>query len=262
MMKANAGWPHNFHPYSVTHLCVVAAFAAMVSAMIAMRRQEAVADDPPKRRLMDKSVGWMGLAAATFVQGATLWPTRFFYQTALPLHICDIVMFVAPLALLLRWRKLRSIAYFWGLGLSSLSFIWPDLHFGPVDFQFWVFWAGHATIVGTALYDVTGRGFRPTWVDWRTAVWFGIVYAAVIFPFDAIFHLNYGYIGRTYLGQMTPFDLLGPWPWRVPAMVLLAIAVMMMLLLPWVLTRKAAANNHNEGGNGSTEKLAPVHTVR
>ena len=138
-MNANAGWPHNFHPYSIRHLCVVVTFGAMVSSMIAMRRNEVVADDPPKRRLMDKSLGWIGLSAAAFVQGTTLWPSRFCYQTALPLHICDTVVFVAPLALLLRWRKLRAIAYFWGLGLSSLSFIWPDLHFGPADFQFWVF---------------------------------------------------------------------------------------------------------------------------
>jgi len=173
-------------------------------------------------------------------------------------------MFVAPLALLLRWRKLRALAYFWGLGLSSLSFIWPDLRFGPADFQFYVFWAGHATIVGTALYDVTARGLRPNWCDWRTAVWFGLGYTAIIFPFDALLHVNYGYIGRAYKGQMTPFELLGPWPWRVPAMVLLAIAVMMLLLLPWVLTRKNPVKHPGDSGHGESPKepLVPISTVR
>ena len=73
----------------------------------------------------------MGLAAAIFVQVVTLWPSRFNIWTSLPLHVCDICMFVAPLSLLLGRRPLRAIAYFWGLGMSSLSFVFPDLRFGP-----------------------------------------------------------------------------------------------------------------------------------
>jgi hypothetical integral membrane protein (TIGR02206 family) len=256
-------WMHQFHPFTLTHLCVVVVFAVLAGTMIAMRRSEEVADSQPRRRLMDVSLGWIGLTAAALVQLAALWPSRFDYRTALPLHICDIVMFVAPAALILRWRKLRALAYFWGLGLSSLSFIWPDLRFGPADIQFYVFWAAHATIVGTALYDVTGRGLRPNWNDWRTSVWFGLGYVAVIFPIDAIFHLNYGYVGRSYKGQMTPFELLGPWPWRVPAMVLLAIAVMMMLLLPWVLGRKKPVKQPTAGASENvSEKFTPISTVR
>lgn len=253
-MKDNDSWLHHFHPYTMTHLCVVLAFALLATVMIAMRRSDGVATVPPRRRIMDKSLGWIGLGAALFVQATTLWPSRFDYRTALPLHVCDIVMFVAPAALIWRWRRFRAIAYFWGLGVSSLSFVWPDLRFGPGDFQFWVFWAGHVTIVGTALYDITARGFRPNWRDWRFAAWAGLVYVAVMFPLDALLHLNYGYVGRTYVGQESPLDLLGPWPWRVPLMVLMANVVMLLLVLPWVMARKAAQVRSGEavsGGIGS-----------
>lgn len=254
-MKENDSWLHHFHPYTATHLCVVLSFALLVTVMVSMRRCDDVATVPPRRRIMDKSLGWLGLAAALFVQATTLWPTRFDYRTALPLHICDIVMFVAPAALVWRWRRLRAIAYFWGLGLSSLSFVWPDLRFGPGDFQFWVFWAGHVTIVGTALYDITARGFRPNWHDWRFAVWSGLVYVAVMFPLDALLHVNYGYVGRTYQGQQSPFDLLGPWPWRVPMMFMMANVVMLLLFVPWLIARKAAANR---SGRMVSAGLAPL----
>ncbi|HEY1922754.1 MAG TPA: TIGR02206 family membrane protein [Tepidisphaeraceae bacterium] len=229
---------HHFKPYTATHLFVVLSFVIFVLSMVATRRCDAVADVQPHRRLMDKIIGWVGLGAALFVQTAALWPSRFDYQTALPLHICDIVMFVAPLALLLRWRLFRSIAYFWGLGLSSLSFIYPDLQFGPGDFQFWVFWAGHATIVGTALYDITARGFRPNWRDWRLAVGWSLIYVAIIFPIDAIFRLDYGYIGKGINGRQPLSSFLGPWPWRVGLMVVMGITVMFLLLLPWLIGRK------------------------
>jgi hypothetical integral membrane protein (TIGR02206 family) len=239
-------WQNKFHPYTLTHLCVVLVFLAFVVAMVWMRRSDVVADDPPLRRRMDRIIGWICLAGACFVQLVTLWPSRFDYRASLPLHICDIVMFIAPLALLLHWRSLRSIAYFWGLGLSSISFIYPDLWFGPGHFQFWVFWTGHACIVGAALYDITGCGFRPKWHDYRFIAWFSILYVLILLPIDAHFHLNYGYIGKTYGGQRSPTDFLGVWPWRVPLMLLMALGVMFALLLPWVIRHKIAAKNLEE----------------
>jgi hypothetical integral membrane protein (TIGR02206 family) len=221
------------------HLLVVLVFGCFVIAIVSLRRCDGVATDQPRRCLLDKTIGWIALVAASLVQIVTLWPTRFDYLTSLPLHICDLGMFMAPGALLLRWRWLRDMAYFWGLGLSSISFIYPDLHFGPADFQFWVFWAAHAAIIGPALYDVSARGFRPHWGDWIFAVKFSIVYVAIIFPIDAIFHLNYGYIGRSYQGPRSPIDSLGPWPWRVPLMFFCAMTIMLLLLLPWMMARKS-----------------------
>ena len=239
-------WANHFRPYTLTHLCVVLAFSVLVISMVVMRRSEVVADDPPLRRRLDRIIGWLCLGGACFVQIATLWPSRFDYRASLPLHICDIVMFVAPLALLLHWRSFRAIAYFWGLGLSSISFIYPDLWFGPGHFQFWVFWTGHAAIVGSALYDITGCGFRPKWHDYRFIAWFSLLYVAIIFPIDAKFHLNYGYIGQTMGGQRSPVDFLGSWPWRVPVMLLLSLGTMLCLLLPWVIERKIAAIHHQK----------------
>jgi hypothetical integral membrane protein (TIGR02206 family) len=237
-MRDSMSWEHHFEPYTATHLCVVVAFGMLVTTMVAMRRRDDVATVPPNRRAMDTAIGWVGLAGALFVQVVTLWPSRFDIWTSLPLHICDICMFVAPAALLLGWRPLRAIAYFWGLGMSSLSFIFPDLRFGPGDFQFWVFWTAHAVVVGTALYDITGRGFRPRFRDWVFSVGAGLVYVAVIFTVDALWHFNYGYVGETYKNQRSPADFLGPWPWRVPIMIAIAIAAMFLLLVPWMIVRK------------------------
>ena len=237
-MHQNSDWRHQFHPYTLTHACVMLVFLIFVAAMVRLRHCEDIATVGAHRRFMDKSLGWIGLGGAMFVQAAALRPSVFDYRTALPLHVCDLMMFIAPIALIIRQRWLRALAYFWGLGLSSLSFVYPDLKFGPGDFPFWVFWTGHAVIVGTALYDVTGRLYRPHWRDWFFAVACVFIYVAVIFPIDAIFQLNYGYVGRSFPNRPTPFDLLGPWPQRVPLMVLFAIVVMLLLLVPWLIARK------------------------
>jgi hypothetical integral membrane protein (TIGR02206 family) len=234
-------WEHHFKPFTLVHLGVILAFVVFLISIVALRRCDDIALVSPRRRLVDKTIGWLALAAACFVQISTLWPSRFDYRTALPLHICDFVMFIAPLALILKYRPLRAIAYFWGLGLSSLAFIYPDLQYGPADFQFWVFWAGHLAILGPALYDVTARGFRPHAHDYRFAVIFSTIYLAIIFPIDARFHLNYGYVGRTFKGQRSPFDYLGPWPWRVPVMYVLAMLMMFLLYIPWAMFHRRSA---------------------
>ena len=243
-------WKDHFHPFTITHLCVVIAFAILLTGIVCLRKCEDVADVPFRRRFVDKSLGWFALATACFVQIAALWPSRFDVRTSLPLHICDIGMFISPLALILRWRPLRAISYFWGLGLSSLAFIYPDLSFGVYDFQFWVFWAGHAATVGPALYDVTARGFRPHWKDWRFAVLISTAYVAIMFPLDAHYHFNYGYVGPTQQGQTTPFDKLGPWPWHVAAMYGIAMLVMLLLYLPRALWHRHSSDEAKQTNGG------------
>lgn len=245
-MSESPYWVHHFVLYGRTHLCVVLVFAAIVAVLATFRQINGIADVQPRRRIFDRTIGWVALCAALYVQAATLWPSRFDYRTALPLHICDIGMLVAPLALLLRLHSLRVITYFWGLGLSSISFIYPDLRFGVGDFQFWVFWLGHAVIVGCSLYDIFGRGFRPTWRDYVFIGWLSLAYVAIIFPIDALFHLNYGYVGQTYHGQRSPLDFLGPWPRRVPIMFALTMVVMLLLETPWLVSHKLGRNRPPE----------------
>ena len=251
-------WKDHFHPFTITHLCVLIVFAIFITGIVSLRKCDDVAEVPFRRRYLDKGLGWVALLAACFVQIATLWPSRFDARTSLPLHICDIGMFVSPLALILKWRPLRTISYFWGLGLSSLAFIYPDLRFGVYDFQFWVFWLGHAATVGPAAMTSPRGGFRPHWKDWRFAVVFSTAYVAVMFPIDAHFHVNYGYVGPTLKGQTSPFDKLGPWPWHVAAMYGIAMVVMLALFVPRALWRLHSSSEIAEQTQGEAGLAVPT----
>jgi len=242
----NNSWAQHFTLYGGTHLCVVSAFAALVVLVLAQGRCDGTSDESPRRNRIDKAIGWIVLAIACCVEIFTLWPTRFDYRTSLPLHPCNLAVFIAFGALLLRWPLLRAITHFWGLGLCTFAFIFPDLSVGPAHFQFWTFWAGHWAIVGSAIYDMSARGYRPSWRDWILVVRFSAIYLATIFSIDIIFHLNYAYIGQPYSWQHSPVEAIGPWPWRVPIMFLAAMSIMLLMVLPWDigLRRNANANCH------------------
>jgi hypothetical integral membrane protein (TIGR02206 family) len=130
-------------------------------------------------------------------------------------------------------RRLQALAYFWGLALSTQAFITPDLAGGPESISFWAFWLYHLFVVGAGVYVIAVQRFRPEWQDLRFAVVAGIVYVAIVFLVDAIFGVNYGYLGRATPTRPTLLDVLGPWPCRVLVMMLLASAAMTLLWLPW-----------------------------
>lgn len=159
-------------------------------------------------------------------------------ENTLPLQMCDLVAVFAALVFVRPTRKLQSLTYFWGLALSTQAIITPDLAGGPDSIAFWWFWLYHLLVVGAGVYVVAVQGFRPQWPDLRFALAAGLVYVIVIFTIDAIFDLNYGYLGRATPSRPTILDLLGPWPIRCVVMVLLGSAAMTALWLPWLAVRR------------------------
>ena len=124
------------------------------------------------------------------------------------------------------------------MALGSQAVITPDLAGGPSTISFWAFWLYHLFVVGAGIYVVVVQAFRPTWRDLRFALLFALCYVAVVFTIDAVFDLNYGYLGRPTPSRPTLLDVLGPWPLRVVFMVLLGAAAMTLLLIPWRFVRR------------------------
>ena len=158
-------------------------------------------------------------------------------RNSLPLQLCDIVAIIAALEFARPSRNVHALAYFWGVALSSQALVTPDLAGGPSTLGFWAFWVYHLFVVGSGIYAVTVRAFRPAWRDLRLAILAGLTYAITVFALDAALELNYGYLGRSNPGQPTLIDLLGSWPLRVVFMVALAILAMILFWLPWLASR-------------------------
>jgi hypothetical integral membrane protein (TIGR02206 family) len=209
---------------------VVVAFLLVAIALVILGRSSR---DARSDRALDRGLAITCFVVWIIINGWWLVPRNFDLSYSLPLHVCDITCLVAPLVLIWPARWLRAILYFWGIGLSLQGFIQPDLRDGPARLGFWFFWANHFVVVGIAVYDLA-RGYRPGWRDLGIAVGATLVYLAIILPIDILWSLNYGYVGPAKPSQPTLIDHLGPWPWRVFALVGLAWAVMAVMVLPWV----------------------------
>ena len=225
----------SFTSFSVIHLVSVVVLAIAIAAICLAGRILGATAKRPFEVTMAALIGafWIGYQIYDNVtQGIGL-------RNSLPLQLCDIVAIIAALEFARPSRNVHALAYFWGVALSSQALITPDLGGGPDSLGFWAFWVYHLFVVGSGIYAVSVRGFRPEWADLRLAISAGLLYAIPVFVLDAVLGLNYGYLGRSNPGQPTVIDLLGPWPMRVPYMVLLAIAAMFLFWLPWLANRQS-----------------------
>ncbi|MEO1403361.1 MAG: TIGR02206 family membrane protein [Cyanobacteria bacterium J06635_1] len=207
---------HQFQPFSLTHVIILGLLVAVCGKVIAFGLKRR--GTQPLIRL-EKGFASMYLLLWIIFHGWWLLPPNFDPAYSLPIHLCDIVALLMPLAILWRNQRLLALLYFWGIGFSAQGLLTPDLQLGALSLLFWLFWLHHATIVGAAVYIVVVHRFRPTPRDFRWAVSMGLFYVACIFPINACFGFNYGYLGDQSPGQPSVIDWLGPWPWRVGVIV-------------------------------------------
>lgn len=176
------------------------------------------------------TIAWQAMATVWY-----LLPRHFDWYESLPLHLCDLAAWVAPLALLTQKRWLRSLLYFWGLGLSTQAFLTPVVEGGHGDFSYWLFFVGHTHIVGSAVYDVVVLGYRPRLRDWGVVTLLTLAWIVPVTVFNVLMDVNYGYTGNTAPGGTTVIDYLGPWPWRLGTMVVGAQVLFAVVYVPWLV---------------------------
>lgn len=224
----------SFAPFTLFHIVTV---AACLAAMLASSWYGHLHRGTPRERAIRLSWGWSVIAYQTLV---TIWwflPANYDIQISLPFQLCDLAAFVAGFALVTQQRWLRSLLYFWGIGLSTQAFCTPTVREGLGTVHYWLFWVGHTAIVGSAVYDLVVGGFRPRLRDFLSAWAVTIGYAAGAVPLNVALGVNYGFVGNME-PQPGLVGKLGAWPGRV--FVLFAIVTLdyLMLWAVWPLARR------------------------
>lgn len=225
-------WLTQFHVFSLLHLVtvLVLAIAMAGSCHLGLRWK----GKPHEWRLR---LTWCLFTMAWNV-GALVYyllPGVFDPMDSWPLHICDLAVWIAPAALLTQKRWLRTLLYFFGIGLSTQAFLTPVVDGGVAGIKYWLFWIGHTQIVGSAIYDLAVLGYRPRWRDAVFAMAALVAYAVAITPINLSFGVNYGYIGNSKPEKPTLIDKLGPWPWRLIPMFAMALGVFVLAWVVWAI---------------------------
>jgi hypothetical integral membrane protein (TIGR02206 family) len=228
-------WLDTFRQYTAIHAATVAVLALAMGAACYMGRSWI---GTPREDRFRRAWGWGILAFQVWYVIWYLLPWRFHWRESLPLQLCDMAAFVAALAMLTQHRAWRTILYFWGIGLSTQAFFAPTVEVGVGHVKFWMFWISHTAIVGSAVYDVLVKGFRPAAGDLGRAILWTYTICLTMFFFNVVMSaetgepVNYWYIGDSRPTTASPLDALGPWPRR--ALIVMGLVIFEFILL-WAI---------------------------
>jgi hypothetical integral membrane protein (TIGR02206 family) len=188
----------------------------------------------------------VALAVALVASEASWWVYAAYHRlppsVALPLHLCDVAPLVLAAGLLTRRQAVLEVAYFWGLGGCGVALLTPVLPDPPGSFLFDQYVAEHGLAVIGAVFIVFGLGFRPTSAAVpRTALaTLALALVAGFADFET---------GGNYMSLARPPDaptlisVLSPWPWYIPELAAVVLAVLLLLYLPFRLVDLAPAHS-------------------
>lgn len=180
-----------FQPYGLAHLTVIGLTVALPFLLALIIRRT-------KSRFLERSIAFAISALLLINYVAYLIVARHFgvsaWQKALPMQLCDWVMFVIVVALWTGNRRWLEVAYFWGIGGTLQAIITPNLVFGFPDLRFISFFVAHSGIIIGIIFLMLIYGFRPRAIGiLRTFIWTE-VYFVVAFTTDLLTGENYGFL--------------------------------------------------------------------
>jgi len=150
----------------------------------------------------------------------------------LPLHLCDLAIFIAGFALLTQRRLACEILYYWALAGTALAIVTPDVSGSFPDWRWVAYFTTHGLVVVSATTLVFGLDQTPRPGSARRVFLMTLAYAGVVAVVDAATGANFLYLARKPAGP-TLLDWFGPWPVYLGVAAGVALALFTLLELPF-----------------------------
>lgn len=156
-------------------------------------------------------------------------------QTALPMHLCSLLIWLTGFMLIFKSYRIYEFSYFLGIAGAAQALLTPDAGiYGFPHFRIFQTLISHGLLLTSAVYMTTVEGFRPTWKSLLKVVIGTNLYMLAIGLVNGAIGSNYLYIAHKP-ATATLLDLLPAWPWYILWMEIIGLAMCLVLYLPFVI---------------------------
>ena len=209
--------------FGPAHLAILAAVPAVAAALAITARRRPAAGRP-----IGHALGAFLLLNELVWYAYQIHHGYLRFPGQLPLQLCDVAVWFAALAALLRSAWAFDLVWYWGLCGAGMALLTPDLWTPFPSYLAIAFFLSHGGVVTTILFLAWSGEARPRPGSVGRAFIAVNAAAAVIGVFDAVFRTNYFYL-RQRPSHASLLDFLGPWPLYI------LLAEPLVLLLFWIL---------------------------
>jgi hypothetical integral membrane protein (TIGR02206 family) len=220
---------HPFQLFGTPHLLtvLVLAFFAWAFLRVGMR----AADQDKAGMRVGLALFLMALELATNAWWA--YHGAWTLQYMLPLQLCTLMTWVMGFAFVTDTRRLYPLIYFLGVGGAIQAIITPDAGvFGYPHFRFFDAMLSHAGLVLGGLWIVVVERVRPSARSLGETLLALNAYALLIYFVNRGLGSNYLYVNaKPEIASV--MDFMPGWPWYVPILELMALALFSALYLPF-----------------------------
>jgi hypothetical integral membrane protein (TIGR02206 family) len=213
-----------FHTFDTQHLVALAVIVAFCFLLFYVAKTA----NPSARKRLGRLLGFvlLGYVACMYLQQGFAHALSLEYS--LPLDLCNLVLIACVASLFWPNRITPEIAYFWGLGGAVQATVTPDLAAGFPSWDFVLFFWGHGAILMAISFLVSDGEFKPRKNSVARMMFSLNLYALVVGSINAVAGWNYGYLCRKPV-MPSLLDWLGPWPWYLLSLELIALLTFLIL---------------------------------
>lgn len=231
--------------FSAQHLLAVAAVAAacLAVALLAPRLSPRGREGARWGLAAFCAANWLGWDIWQIANG--VWAPAY----SLPLQLCTLSVPVAALMLATRSARIFEVLYFWCFAGATQALITPDLQtagYSFPHFRYWIFFTSHGCIYLAVAFAAAAWGFRPTWRSLPRAFLATNLLLAVVGLVNWLTGGNYMFVARKP-EYPTLIDALGPWPWYIIPLELVAAAAFVLVYLPYALADRLRGEGLKRG---------------
>ena len=156
----------------------------------------------------------------------------FEFPYTLPLHLCDVVLWLTIYTSFSQKQWSYNLIYYWGLAGTTMAVVTPDVSAPVASYLTIRFFLAHGGILIVILFLTWGGILRPSkgsyWKAWVSLQ----VYIAAISIFNYFFRTNYFYICEKP-DAASLLNFMGPWPVYVLVGDAIALILFWFLYLPY-----------------------------
>ncbi|MGP4039219.1 YwaF family protein [Gracilibacillus sp. D59] len=222
-----------FQLFSLSHICVVLLTLGLLACMYIFRES---ITRKYKRFFKYTLVAFLVIGEASF-HFWYLLHDRWDVMINLPFQLCSISLYLCTIMLLTRNYKVFEVSFFVSMIGAFVALVTPELFFGFPHMRFFQFFIAHIAIILSCFYMVWIEEYTPTLGSVIRAFIVLNIMAGCVFIVNKIIGSNYMFLAEKP-SNASPIDFLGPYPWYILSLEVIALILFMLLYLAFKIQKR------------------------